>query len=242
MIMPGLKRIPLFPEEFDGELFRFRADNSRRIVKTLRMKPGDRLEVFDQSGIYLVELTSITGSRAVAKLLEFRNVSPAGNSRLRVLFSVVRPGPVEEILRHCTELGATDFTPLISRRCAPIGNAPKGRWRTIILSAISQCGREIIPTLEDVRELSHFLETRQPAQMELALSPSPEARPMIQALEEGAPESISLLVGPEGGFTLEEREMALQCGFTPVRLTSGALRTETATIVACGLAALRLGL
>jgi 16S rRNA (uracil1498-N3)-methyltransferase len=234
------RRIPLFPGEFDGASFHFSRENSRRILKTLRMKPGDKLEVFDESRRYLVELVSRDRTLALGKLLEVHEVANPQKTEIILMFGLVRPGPVEEILRHCSELGVDRFLPLISSRCSPAPSEPKKRWRMIVLSAVAQCGRQTIPGISGPQGFDEAVKNARSEGLRIILSNSSCACSLMELFCTESFGSVTFLVGPEGGFTGQEENLALENGFQRARLTPDILRTETAAIAACATVACHL--
>ncbi len=234
--MPRIKRIPIHPGEIQSTGIYFSKENSRRIQKVLRLSPGDTIEVFDDNQRFLVLLQPPDKSLAKGKVIETLGKPDGPDYRLTLVFALVRPGPVEQIFRHCTELGVTQFVPLITERSVPKPPGPKDRWRTIILEAVAQCERPDIPIIEDVQSLDDYLKNRVPQGIELILSTESDQPRMSELLKAANNAELSILVGPEGGFTRQEERTAISMGFKSAGLGPYKLRSETASMAACSLA------
>jgi 16S rRNA (uracil1498-N3)-methyltransferase len=141
---------------------------------------------------------------------------------------------VEEILRHGTELGVSLFVPVISGRSNRKPHEKKDRWNTIVESASAQCGRIAVPTVEAPVSFDEFLQRDFTSDTSLLLSNGTHAEPFLKIFGQRAPDRVTILVGPEGGFDEDEESGALSAGFLPVSLCRNILRTETAALVAVG--------
>jgi 16S rRNA (uracil1498-N3)-methyltransferase len=135
-------------------------------------------------------------------------------------------------VQKAVELGVNHLTPLVTERCVIKFNDDKKQqrhqhWQNIILHAAEQSGRTCPPVLADIANLPDWAGQQQG--LKVFLDPYAE-----QTLAQLQPESavITLLSGPEGGFSSQEREIAKSQGFVPVRMGARILRTETAVLAA----------
>ena len=137
-------------------------------------------------------------------------------------------------VQKATELGIHHITPLWSERC---GVKLKGdrlekklqHWQKVAISACEQCGRNDVPTIHTPMHAVEWAQYNQ-AQEKLILHTRDQA-----ALNERTgtpPESVALLIGPEGGFTDEEVQQVINTGFKGLTLGPRILRTETASLAA----------
>jgi 16S rRNA (uracil1498-N3)-methyltransferase len=102
-------------------------------------------------------------------------------------------------------------------------------WQGVVVSACEQCGRNTIPEVADIRRYHDWLGTAEKTSLRLMLSPG--AALSLRDLPK--PEQpVTLLIGPEGGFSEVEISSALHAGYTPIRLGARILRTETAALAA----------
>lgn len=199
----------------------------------LRLKPGDDVEVFDGVRSCLVRLESL-GGRLSGRVLNGLADGPDCGLDVTLAFGCVRPGPLEQILRHCTELGVRCFAPILSSRATRRPSERKERWVSIVASAAGQCGRSRVPEVRPPASLPSFLATTQKQATKLILSLGDDAAPLLEVIEAEHSAKVTVLVGPEGGFAQSEETLATDAGFCPVSLGSARLRAETAAIVAVG--------
>ncbi|HAW39209.1 MAG TPA: 16S rRNA (uracil(1498)-N(3))-methyltransferase, partial [Pseudomonas sp.] len=126
------------------------------------------------------------------------------------------------------------ITPLISERCEVRLNDERAdkrlaHWRQIAISACEQCGRSVLPIIHAPVTLRDWLDVE--ADLKLVLHPV--AEPLASHAK---PQSLAFLIGPEGGLSDSEVELASGQGFLPARLGPRVLRTETAPVVALSVA------
>ncbi len=199
----------------------------------MRLKAGDEVQAFDGSREHLVKLTNL-GRDAVCGLI--CDSVPVHEEQLKITlaFACLRPGPMQEILRHGTELGVSVFVPLLTARANRRPLEKKERWDDTVAGASGQCGRGTVPTVRNPTTLEQFLENEECPQTRLLLSRAAGAMPIWAALESRTHEDVIILVGPEGGLEPSEESRAINSGFLPVTLGPSALRAETAAIVATG--------
>jgi 16S rRNA (uracil1498-N3)-methyltransferase len=141
--------------------------------------------------------------------------------------SLIRGPRFDWAVEKATELGASTLVPLITNRSSPraSGEVKKSRWHRISEEARKQCGRPRPMMVLDPMTLGDWLASGL-AGKKFLLDPG---GPLLQC---DSPAQVSLLVGPEGGLTNEEKQMALEVGFTSFSLGRLILRAETAAITA----------
>lgn len=221
-LAPGL-RLPLPENAF------------RHLVQVLRMSVGESLRVFDGRGHeFQARLDAVSRREAFVQLEA--ETSPALESTLHLTLaqSVSKGERMDYTLQKAVELGVTVIQPLITARSVVRLDAERSdrkldHWQGVITSACEQSGRAILPEL---RPTTRYAEWLQPpadsATLRLTLDPQAST-----GLRELPPASrITLLVGPEGGLSDAELELARAAGFRAVRLGPRVLRTETAGVAA----------
>ncbi|GLR64876.1 ribosomal RNA small subunit methyltransferase E [Marinospirillum insulare] len=207
----------------------------RHMIQVLRMQPGEQLHLFDGLHCYLAELLEGNKNRALLALLApVESVAPSPlNTHLGQAIS--KGDKMEWIVQKATELGVTEITPLYTQ----LGDVRlKGereqkklqQWQQIAISACEQSGRNDLPIIHSPQLLTNWLAERQEA-MKLLLHPYGQTGEL--AVNEVT--SVALLIGPEGGLTDAEADLARQQGFTGLRLGPRILRTETAPLAALSL-------
>ncbi|HEV2611997.1 MAG TPA: 16S rRNA (uracil(1498)-N(3))-methyltransferase, partial [Noviherbaspirillum sp.] len=139
------------------------------------------------------------------------------------------------IIEKAVELGAAAIQPLAAQRCVTRLSAERAEkkmlhWQGVITAAAEQCGRNRLPQLAEPANFSTWL-TRKELHHRILLTPRAE-----QSLSDWArhhpPQAVTLLIGPEGGFTDQEEELALSAGTLPLSIGPRVLRTETAGLAA----------
>lgn len=215
----------------------FSQKNTRYLRNVLRLKVGDLVAAFDGLNSHSVMLIESSRERIQGRIVESRLEAPEGIG-ICLAFGCVRPGPVEEILRHGTELGVSVFIPLISDRANRKPQERKDRWYTVVKSASAQSGRITVPGVEPPVSFDQFLERDFGCDTSFLLSTDPNAEPLLELLRKRTPGRVMILVGPEGGFDSAEKSRAIDAGFLPVKLCRNVLRTETAALVAVGAVAM----
>lgn len=209
---------------------------ARYVAKVLRYRQGDLLKAFDGRREYLVRLVKCSQTEVSGRILESTEMEQRGGPEIVLGFCCVRPGPLEEILRHGTELGVSRFVPLLSQRSNRKPKGKKERWQTIVAAASAQSGRSELPVVEPPAQFHEFIERMSGAETRILLSTVSAAPPLLSVLDATRPRRVVLTVGPEGGFEPTEQAQAAEAGFHPATLCEAVLRTETAAIVATGIA------
>ena len=218
------------------------------IRHVLRLRVGDEITVFDGAGQEcLVRLTSVAGTHVQGERLA--SLAPAGPALQPCILGQALPkgAKMDLIVEKCSELGLTTLVPLHTERTvvreAPERLATKmARWQRLAVAAARQCGR---PTLLDVQPpmaLRDFCVRYGSAPVKLVCWEEERQQGMRQVLARVTGESpIVIVIGPEGGLTVHEVEMARAEGFITVSLGPHLLRTETAAIVLTGVVRYSLG-
>ncbi len=228
-----LPRIIIEPDRIDKDEISFSLEQSRRLCSVLRLKIGDQALVSTGSKDYLVMVTLSDKKNARGRILSATEVV-LSDSRFVLAFGCVRPDPMEQIFRHCTELGVTDFAPLTCVRSMRRPVTPKQRWNAIVESAAAQSHRSPAPRIFPPMRVEEFLALDIPASCKLLLSPA--GAPILAGLKTADLTSVAAMAGPEGGFDDREIAAAEAAGYSPVSLgTEAILRTETAAVAVCAL-------
>jgi 16S rRNA (uracil1498-N3)-methyltransferase len=227
-----------FVDRFDGRHAALRDDAAHHAGRVLRVAPGQLYELSDGHDLWLAQVESSSGDSVQFSLLEKLSAeAPALHTTL--LLSVVKFDRFEWALEKATELGVSEITPLAAARSEKglIAAAEKraARWEKILLESAQQSRRLRAPLLHPVADPSKaFLSFPQDAGfVRLFFSEAPEAPSMRVALS-GISNTLRavLALGPEGGWTTEERTSAASAHFLEVSLGQHILRTETAVAAA----------
>lgn len=156
--------------------------------------------------------------------------------------SIAKGDKMEWIIQKAIELGVSSVTPLITERCVVRLDDKRlekkqQQWQAIAISACEQSGRTMIPLIYPACSLTHFLQNCPSAYRWIL---SPEALSSWPQLKQESAE-IALLIGPEGGFSPQELDLARHYQAQSIRLGPRILRTETAAITAVSILQMRYG-
>lgn len=233
-----------------GDVVTLAGGLGRQLGRVLRLKPGERIVLLDNSGLaYEAELLHLGPQVAQARIL--RAFSPGTEARLRlILYQALLKGErFEWVLQKGTELGVSAFVPLITQRsilqaAERIGPQRLERWRRIIQEAAEQAGRARLPELGLVQTFEQALAALPAGTPCLMAALAPQAASLHEVLEPlraAPPQAICLFIGPEGDFSPEEVSRAAQAGMRIVSLGPRVLRAETAGIAASAIILYALG-
>jgi 16S rRNA (uracil1498-N3)-methyltransferase len=213
------------------------------VTRVLRLGSGAALTLFDgRGGEYDALLLEVGRHRVQARVGQQRAVERETPVRLALLQCLARAERMDWVVQKATELGVASIVPVSSRRSVvQLDAAARPRrlehWQAVAISACEQCGRNRPPRLQALQELEAACNAADPASLRLLLDPDaalslPAALTAAASAAAPAALSVTLLVGPEGGFAEPELQAALRCGFCPCRLGPRILRAETAPIAA----------
>ena len=213
------------------------SDDVVRHVLVLRLQTGDSIVLFNgEGGEYSAELVAIERRTVTVKVGEFRNIEVEPPYRLTLAQGIASGDKMDWLIEKAVELGASSFVPLTTTRSVVrlAGERAARRhahWEGIVRASCEQCGRNRLPEVMPVREIATWLSAmpRVPAGDELRILLSPRASIPFSALPAAPPKGpVTVLVGPEGGFSAAEEAAAMDHGFQAVGLGPRVLRTETA--------------
>lgn len=236
------------PEWISGGAVTLEGACARQIATVLRLRPGDRICVLDNSGWETeVELKAVTRERAQGVVVRRALAATEPRTKIIVYQALLKGERFEYALQKCTELGVVGFVPLITSRTVlgAVGDVDSSRWRRwqrILVEAAEQSGRGRLPVLRPAMLLQSACESISG----LSLIPwEGEKTTGLRAVlreyfaedtggagQRGRPFTVNVFIGPEGGFTEAEVQLARRYGAIPVSLGNRILRAETAAVVA----------
>jgi 16S rRNA (uracil1498-N3)-methyltransferase len=211
---------------------------ARHARQILRMRAGDRAELFDGAGLEVVaEVVGPDGQTLVLRVLETRTASVELPIRIVVAPAVLKSDAMDALVRDVTMLGALGVAPVITARTvvpARAGHAASvvERWGRIALASAKQCGRSILPAIEAARPLDDALRDPAWAQATRLILCEPSAAVAGAAASPGIGDDVVVLSGPEGGWTPEELTTAIDLGWRPWTCSPLTMRAETAPVAA----------
>ncbi len=237
-----------FVEEFEKNTAVLHGEDAVHLGRVLRAEPGQVYELSDGERVWLAEIRSLVNSPRNGGTIEFTLLEPieqaAPSLNIELLISVIKFDRFEWCLEKATELGVTSIVPLAAARSEKklITAAPKRseRWEKILHESAQQSRQLKPPALSPATPSGQaFANSR--AGCQFLFSERQDARP-VRSVQMGClSKSISVAIGPEGGWTDEEFAAARKAGFFETSLGEGILRTETAVISAISILRYALG-
>ncbi len=202
-----------------------------RAKQVKRIELNEQVEIAEGERVYLCRCCKLhpLSFGVIAEITETREAP----LKLTLAFSLLKGDHNELIVLKGTELGVTRFVPLVSARTVVV---PKGkednkllRLRKIAKEGAEQCRRSVIPEVSDYSAFDEVVEKAAGLRLLAYEEAAIHGESILEYALKGESEA-TLLIGPEGGFTPKEAELAIQNGFHPVSLGKRILRAETAAI------------
>jgi 16S rRNA (uracil1498-N3)-methyltransferase len=209
----------------------------RHMAKSLRLKIGTTVILADEKGRQCTGVIREIGKESLTISIE-QTVKKSGGEtgpEITLYQALPKGSKMEFILQKSTELGVSEIVPFAADRSIP--RLPKEReserlvrWQRIALEAARQSERAICPRVSPLRDFSGILDSSAQS-VKLLLWEKEQSNRLKPTLSNfPPPESVAVMVGPEGGLTEEEAKAAMEAGFIPITLGHRILRTETAAI------------
>ncbi len=207
-------------------------ETSKHCIQVLRMKVGERIQLTDGKGNAYIAAISKSDKRHCEVTIEETSFKPPPAKQVAIGISLLKNATrFEWFLEKATELGVWEIIPLLCTRTER-QHFRFDRMQSIVIAAMLQSQQVWLPILH------------QPTNVQTVLQSSLQTQKLIAHCEAGAKQaigslaalqSVQILIGPEGDFTTEEIDAALQKSYMPISLGNTRLRTETAGIVAAAL-------
>jgi 16S rRNA (uracil1498-N3)-methyltransferase len=216
------------------------AEQARYVGRVLRLRPGDALTVFDGGGgEYSATLGKVTKQELQLRVGEHFSRSTESPLKIRLVQGLSRGDRMDTVVQKATELGVHRITPVFTDhsvvKLEPDRVAKRrAHWQKIAQSACEQCRRNIVPTIDTPQSLVDWFADNV-SEDELQLILRADARDAMPTLDPRG-KAVTILIGPEGGFSEAEYEHATAAGLQPVRLGPRIMRTETAALAALSIA------
>ena len=227
-----------------GDVFVLDGREHHHLGTVLRARPGDEIVLFDEDGTkYAARIEEITAAATTLACLS-RTPGEAPRTRIVLAQSLLKAKTMDFVVQKAAELGLAEFFPVAAARSVPKleekSGRKIGRWELIAREAAKQSRLGLGLRIHPPRSLSAFL-ADPPSAMKLYLSEHGGRllrellRGMPGAVSDTSPDSVAVLVGPEGGWAPGEEETIAAHGFEPVSLGRPVLRAETAALAAAAL-------
>jgi 16S rRNA (uracil1498-N3)-methyltransferase len=227
------RRLFFVPEVHSGRA-ELRGEDAKHLTRVLRVERGQVYQISDNRSLYLAEVDAAHKQQVSFRVVE-KLETPAPRGDITLCVALIKFDHFEWMIEKATELGVARIVPFVADRSEKgldrAAHKRVERWRKIALESSQQCRRPFLPEVADPISFDDAVKT--------------EAGCRFFADEEGGSkiacsngERAAVLIGPEGGWTNRERELA--SSWTHVTLGDNILRTETAAIAASAIISILL--
>lgn len=223
-------------------LFELPPEAAHHAHRVLRLRVGGAVQIFDGEGQACDGLiNAISGKHVEINITQAYPTQLAAALNIVLAQAMSSSEKMDWIVQKATELGAVDVQPVQTQRSVAKLSPERAEkraehWRGVVIAACEQCGRNDLMQVHAPIDLIHWLtNTRSAAGSKFILMPDGATTLHAHPKPQG---QVTLLIGPEGGFSPEEALMAKQAGFAPILMGPRILRTETAALA--GITALQM--
>ena len=231
----------LFVENISDEKIILDVESARHIAKSLRMRVGDVICVTDGGGEdYGCQIEEITKDEVVLKVCYKQVCESEPTCKVTIYQGVPKSTKLEDIIQKCVELGVTEIVPTLTKRCVSRPDDKSAgkknvRYQKIALEAAQQSGRGIVPKIENMKTLKQAL-AEDESEVKIVFFEG-GGKKLTDIIDKNT-KSVSIFIGPEGGFEEAEVEQIEAAGGVRATLGKRILRTQTAPVA--GLTAIML--
>ena len=217
-----------------GHTYDLPTETAHHLTHVLRLRPEQELVIFNgQGGEFEGHLTHVAKKRVQVTVDGYRDVKRESSLLLTLAQGVSRGQKMDYTIQKSVELGIRRIVPILNERSSiRLADERRDRkhehWRKIIISACEQCGRNELPELDPAVSLEEWINNDSNV-VKLVLVPQASRR-FTNINVNG--DSMTLLIGSEGGLNAGEIALSEKAGYTPVSLGPRVLRTETAAVAA----------
>jgi len=238
-------RLYIEGEYSTGSELEIEAEKARYLGRVLRLRVGDSLVVFNGTGTaYSADIAAFSRAGAALSVRDAVTLASESPLKIHLVQGISRGERMDFVVQKATELGVKRITPLLTERGVvklTDARAEKRRqhWQKVAASACEQCGRVRLPLVDAPRRLETWLSAK-PQHVESDVILRPGATQSLSAIDMPATK-VCILIGPEGGFSDVEYQLADVAGFVAVSMGPRVLRTETAAAAALAILQARWG-
>ncbi|WNM62989.1 16S rRNA (uracil(1498)-N(3))-methyltransferase [Candidatus Nitrospira neomarina] len=206
------------------------------LSKSLRMRPGDQLILNDERNCrYHTTILQITKQAIYSTVLSIQESPLSSTTPITLAQAILKGEKMAWVIQKATELGVHALVPLITERVIPRVSPSHAtnyqeRWDRIALEAAQQSERWSVPKILPIQTFQDFLRQKNKGIQIMLAERQEKASLSTIALPSDDPNGISVFIGPEGGWTKEEREIAKNLNVVFATLGQGILRAETASL------------
>jgi 16S rRNA (uracil1498-N3)-methyltransferase len=243
-----LQRITIDPAQIHDRQIALNVEQHHYLTRAIRLKPGDQFQAIDGTGkLYLAKIdpeTTLHSPEITAGTATIIEITAAPDRQFQpeiiLICALPKGNNFDDIVRACTELGVTKILPVISDRTL-LNPSPQKlqRWRKIAQEAAEQSERLVVPIIHEPQGLQTIWGELPDSTCKYWCEARGEQPHLLTCLQSSQliDRPIAIAIGPEGGWTDAEIQLAIEHGFQLVSLGARILRTITAPIVALSIVA-----
>ncbi|MBF0211281.1 MAG: 16S rRNA (uracil(1498)-N(3))-methyltransferase [Desulfamplus sp.] len=238
-----MHRFYIEKNNIQGNVATIIGQDAKHLVNVLRLKAGTKVILADGDGThYISAIKDATSKMVIFNILERQFLKAESPAHITIAQAMLKDKKMDTILRYLTELGIKEWIPFFALRSVPCPkseskfDARVERWQKIAKESIKQCGRSLLPIIhapisfDEIITISSSYDEKV-VFWEKATTPVDEIRNRFDKNIKNR-DKIIVMIGPEGGFSEDEIDLAQKSGFKDYTLGSRILRAETATIAA----------
>jgi len=228
-------RVFVRPDAVDANRVRFDSAEAHHLRRVLRLRPGAVVEGTDGAGgLYTIRLVTLDGDGGWGAIEAREQPARESPCSITLAQAILKGDRMSWLVQKATELGVARIVPMETERVVarPAGEgAPRQtRWARIAREAVKQCGRVVVPGIDPPRAFVEVL--GEVASHDAAWVCWEGGGQALVEVAAGSPSRLLLLIGPEGGFTVDEVAAAEAAGARRVSLGPRILRAESAGLTA----------
>ena len=232
-----MHRVRIAPGAQPGDLITLPKPEAHYVARVLRLRAGDEVKAFDGvSHEYHVQLTTVSSTTVKGQVVRVLTRPAVSLAPLILGQAIPKGAKMDLIVEKCSELGLTTLVPLYTERTV-VRDSPQrideklARWQRVAEAAARQCGRCVLLELRRPMTLSDFCAHYVTAPVKLVCWEKESQRGLRHIFGQWyGQHPVVVLIGPEGGWSDQEIDVAQSHGFLTTHLGSLTLRTETAAI------------
>ena len=208
-------------------------------TRVLRLKKDDRVTLFNgEGGEYLAHIEHISKARTTIKIKKYCEIERESPLCIELVQAICPNEKMDWIIQKSVELGINYIQPVTTKRSVVKLSPERAskrlqHWQQIVIAACEQCGRNRVPEVRPLKDLSDWFankKSKQTLQQYDFMLSTTATKSLKNFPCPSAASMITILVGPEGGLMPEEEATALFSGFTSLRIGKRILRTESAAL------------
>ena len=224
-----------FPESLSINLIdKLNKSQSHYLAKVMRINIGKKFSLFNQNGEWEAKITNIT--KGIVEFSTMKKLRSKDNEKeIWLAFAPIKFNYLNLMIQKATELGVSKFIPILTERTI-VRKINEKRLNKIIIEASEQSNRLKVPKLDEIIKLDNFLKFNQKTNIIFGDLNTDNKKIIVKGTE-----PLCILIGPEGDFTLKEREKILKLkNIIPLKINENILRAETAAISMISIIAFQL--